>query len=190
MNNAATIETANRFIEQLRPIECELDAYCRRMVYNPADAPDALQNAVCNAARTYGRFQEGTNFRAWMFTILTREIFAINRQHARIAAHECGVEPEELEAYSDTAHTSDQGSDCANLDSMDWCDQSVATALQALTRHERSTLLLRAIGGFHYEEIASSLEIPLGSVIGYLGRARRKMRSALARPKNNFTKRS
>jgi RNA polymerase sigma-70 factor (ECF subfamily) len=52
--------------------------------------------------------------------------------------------------------------------------------LWRLAPAERTVLLLRAIGEFSYHEIHKILSIPVGSVMGYLSRARRKMRNALA----------
>ena len=54
-------------------------------------------------------------------------------------------------------------------------------ALKALTDSERAVLLLRAIGSFKYQEIAEELDLPIGSVMGYLARARKKMQAALRR---------
>ena len=51
--------------------------------------------------------------------------------------------------------------------------------MKTLSENERSVLLLRAIGRFHYAEIAEALDMPLGSVMGYLSRARKQMREAI-----------
>jgi RNA polymerase sigma factor (sigma-70 family) len=51
-----------------------LDALYRtalRMTRNPSDAEDLVQDALVRAFRFYDRFQPGTNFRAWLFKILT-----------------------------------------------------------------------------------------------------------------------
>ena len=53
--------------------------------------------------------------------------------------------------------------------------------LKILTDNERAVLLLRAIGEMRYREIAESLDIPLGSVMGHLARARQKMRTLIGR---------
>ena len=60
-------------------------------------------------------------------------------------------------------------------------DQNLVAGLKTLTDNERAVLLLRAIGELRYREIAESLEIPLGSVMGHLARARQKMRALIAR---------
>ena len=64
-------ERSARFLDLLRPIQRELEVYCRRMVWLCGDAEDALQNAVSRAFQAFDRYREDTNFRAWMFKILT-----------------------------------------------------------------------------------------------------------------------
>src|SRR5208283_180651 len=87
---------AERFLELLKPIQRDLENYCRRLIWEPQEAPDAIQNAVMRAFSAFERYQESGSFRAWMFKILTHEAFALNRRHARIARHEFQLEPEEL----------------------------------------------------------------------------------------------
>src|SRR5437016_1521693 len=90
-------EPAESFMALLRPIQRELEAYCRRLVWNENDASDALQNAVLNAFKAFDRYKEQNNFRAWVFKILTHEVFKLNAKHRRMAQLEFQVEPEELE---------------------------------------------------------------------------------------------
>jgi len=172
--------TADRFLEHLQPLERELEAYARRLSWEPQQAPDALQNAVLRAYTAFDRYREGTSFRAWMFKILTREVFALNRKHARIARHEFQLEPEELAALAGPGATGDARDWAPNLDALaDTLEPALLRALRNLTDLERAVLLLRAIGGFRYREISVALDIPLGSVMGDLARARQKLRLTL-----------
>jgi len=59
-------------------------------------------------------------------------------------------------------------------------DDGLVEALGRLAPPERTTLLLRAVGEFSYEEIHEIMGIPPGSVVGYLSRARQKLRRSLA----------
>lgn len=173
---------ADRFLALLKPLERDLEVYCRRLIWEPQETPDAIQNAVLRAFAAFDRYREDASFRVWMFRILTNEVFALNRRHARIAQHEFQIEPEELEelALQDSAWSSDVGG-MGSEALMEALDQDLVTALRTLTDAERAVLLLRAIGGFRYREIGVSMDIPLGSVMGYLARARQKMRHAIAR---------
>ncbi len=177
------LDPAAQFLELLEPIEGQLEGYCRRLIWDPQEAADALHNALVRAIAAFDRYRAGTNFRAWMYKILTHEVFALNRKHGRIAAREFQMDPVELELLA--AQSPGGGGDGPTDSSFEafpeLLDEDLLQALNTLAVEERATLLLRAIGGFKYREMAETLEMPMGSVMGYLGRARRKMRLALAR---------
>ena len=179
MCNTATSD-AERFLGLLRPIERDLERYCRRLIWEPQDAPDALQNAVMRAFAAFDRYHEDGSFRAWMFKILTREAFHVNRRHARIAQHEFQLEPEELEGLP-VAGEEDGDQPLSGEALEEALEPSVAAGLKTLTETERAVLLLRAIGDLRYREIGETLDIPLGSVMGNLSRARQKMRALISR---------
>jgi RNA polymerase sigma-70 factor (ECF subfamily) len=181
MGEAATTE-ADRFLALLRPIERDLETYCRRLIWEPHEAADALQNAVMRALAAFDRYHEDASFRAWMFKILTHEAFALNRKHARIARHEFQLEPEELEGLPCAEDLKPGGGQLLSAEALEeLLEPALAAGLKTLTDTERAVLLLRAIGELRYREISESLEIPLGSVMGNLARARQKMRAYLAR---------
>src|SRR5947199_8719586 len=125
---------ANRFLGLLRPIERELEVYCRRLTFDSRDAADAVQNAVLRAFRAFDRYHDDASFRAWMFKILTNEIFAINRKRGRVAEFEIAVEPEEMEEFA--------GLDFATESPISWetladaLDEELLAALQSLNEPE------------------------------------------------------
>jgi RNA polymerase sigma-70 factor (ECF subfamily) len=181
MRDMATID-ADRFLTLLKPIERDLETYARRLVWDVADAPDALQNAVMRAFAAFDRYHEDGSFRAWMFKILTHEAFALNRKYARIAKHEFQLEPADLAKLpggSAMDKESNRQLSAPELD--DLLDEQLAAGLRTLTDNERAVLLLRAVGELRYREIGETLDIPMGSVMGHLARARQKMRSLLKR---------
>jgi RNA polymerase sigma-70 factor (ECF subfamily) len=180
--NPADPSEADRFLALLQPIERDLERYCRRLIWEPQDVPDAIQNAVLRAFAAFDRYHADASFRAWLFKILTREVFALNRRHARIAHHEFQIEPEDLEALVATESVGDTGSPgLATAALADSLDETLVAGLRTLSENERASLLLRAIPSLSYREIAETLGIPLGSVMGHLSRARQKMRVALGR---------
>ncbi len=181
MRETATSE-ADRFLALLQPIERDLETYCRRLMWDPQEAPDTLQNAVMRAFAAFDRYHEDASFRAWMFKILTHEAFAMNRKHARIARHEFQLEPEELAGLPLTAGPEPASNQPLSPEALnEVLEPALATGLKTLTDTERAVLLLRAIVDLRYREIGESLGIPLGSVMGNLARARQKMRAYLAR---------
>src|SRR5712691_10156624 len=168
-----------RFLSLLRPIEGDLENYSRRMVFDRRDFEDALQNAVLRAFRAFDRYHDDASFRAWMFKILTNEIFAINRKRGRLAQVEIAVDPEEMEEFAGLEFATDMPISWDSL--ADALDEELLAALESLNQSERAVLLMRAIGDLRYREISECLGIPLGSVMGNLSRARQKMRDAILR---------
>ena len=169
---------ADRFLALLKPIQPELETYCRRLIWESQEAPDTLQNAVLRAFAAFDRYRPEASFRAWMFKILTREAFAMNRKHTRIARHEFQLDPEELASLAAADNPSPVS---YNEMFREPLEPTLAEGLKTLTDAERAVLLLRAIGDLRYREISDSLEIPVGSVMGNLARARQKMRAFLGR---------
>src|SRR5260370_40650550 len=132
-----------RFLGLLRPIEGDLENYCRRMVFDRRDFEDALQNAVLRAFRAFDRYHDDASFRAWMFKIVTNEIFAMNRKRGRIAEFEVPVASDEMEEFPDL----DQGSGAPSSSweaLADALDEDLLAALQTLNEPERAVLLMRA----------------------------------------------
>jgi RNA polymerase sigma-70 factor (ECF subfamily) len=178
---------ADRFLALLRPLERELEAYCRRLIWAVEDVPDAIQNAALRAVTAFERCHSEASFRPWMFKILTREILTVNRKHSRVARFEFQLEPEEIERLAEAAQPAEGLDDPRSWEAVsEALDQDLVAALKTLTDNERAVLLLRAVGDFRYREISEALEMPLGSVMGHLSRARHKMRSALSSPRRKI----
>lgn len=181
-------ERSARFLDLLRPIRLELEGYSRRMVWNPSDAEDAIQNAVSRAFQAFDRYRDGTNFRAWMFKILTNEILALNRKYARIAKLEFHLEPAELDALPALEQAAEYTEWLLSPYALkDALDENLLAALKTLSENERSVLLLRSIGDLRYAEIAEALEMPLGTVMSHLARARKQMREVIRRSNQRTT---
>lgn len=174
--------SGQRFLGLLRPIERDLEAYCRRLAFDVADVPDAIQNAVLRAFRAFDRYHDDASFRAWMFKILTNEVFALNRKRGRIERFEIPMEPEAMESLAGAAVSAEPFQSASSWENLaEALDQDLVAALESLNDMERAVLLLRAVGDLRYHEIGEALEMPIGSVMGYLARARQKMRDAILR---------
>ncbi len=170
----------DEFLALSEPVRRPLLAFCRHAVWNASDAEDLLQSALLTAWRRFGEFRPGTNFRAWVFRIAALEARNVNRRSGFTPLPEEDpprratdvVEMLEREWDYDGL-LADPGAIVARLSG------ELRGALGGLTPNERSVLLLRAVGDLAYREIAESLGMPLGSVMGFLSRARRKVRERL-----------
>src|SRR5881396_1678306 len=144
-------EQTVRFLGLLQPIQADLENYSRRMVFEQGDCEDALQNAVLRAFRAFDRYHDDASFRAWMFKILTNEVFAINRKRGRIAKLELAIEPEELDSLAGAATDMDFSLAPSSWEVLaDALDQDLLASLETLNEIERAVLLLRAIGDLRY----------------------------------------
>ncbi len=172
---------ADAFLELLQPLQKPLEGYCRRMLRNPSLAEDVLQSAVAAAFAEFVRPVQVAHFKAWIFRYVTLQIFNRNRKHEPITF---GEVPVDLPAEESWEFVTRDDTFAAMLEDPDVVlehfDDVVVEALGGLAPLERAVLLLRAIGELSYKEIHELLSIPLGSVIGYLSRARKRLRIALA----------
>lgn len=175
--------TAERFLALLRPIQRELEGLSRRLCWNEADTFDALQNAVLKAFKAFDRYHDDGCLRAWMFKIVTNEVRRLNQRQGRLARFECPTGPESFETLPACETTAIPWRDWLNAPEAlaDALDQELVVGLKTLTESERAVLLLRALGDFRYREIAEILEIPMGSVMGHLARARGKLQAVALR---------
>jgi RNA polymerase sigma-70 factor (ECF subfamily) len=172
---------ADAFVVLLSPLQGLLEAYCRRMLRDRSQVEDVLQSALADAFAKFDRYAAGTNFKAWIFRFVTLEVFNRNSKHEPVVLGEIPAdlpaeESWELVLNGDTFDAMLEKPDVV----LEHFDDVVVDALERLAPLERATLLLRAIGEFSYKEIHELLSIPVGSVIGYLSRARKRLRIALA----------
>jgi RNA polymerase sigma-70 factor (ECF subfamily) len=173
---------AEAFLALLRPLQAPLEAYCRRLLADRSQAEDVLQSAVAEAFARFASFDRaapGANFRAWMFRFVTLEAF--NRNRKRRPQLFGAAPPEAAAAPADAFAEEDWDALLEDPDrALEHFDDTLADALRRLPPPERAALLLRAVGELTYHEIHQLLSIPLGSVMGYLSRARWRLRRALA----------
>ena len=152
-----------------------------RMTRNPADAEDLLQETLLKGYRAYGRFEAGTNLRAWLFRILTNTFINSYRSKQRRPDESDLADVEDLFLYRrlgglEMARRGRSAED----ELMDLSTEGEVTdALEALPDHFRVPVLLADVEGFSYKEIAEILDIPIGTVMSRLHRGRKALQKSL-----------
>lgn len=141
----------------------------RRLVINPQDAHDLVQDAIVRALPALGRVTAGSHLRAWLLTILRRT----HIDRLRRVAREPQMIPiddmhETLTADEPAADTGDE-----------MTPDDIRAALRRVPRSFRQVLVLHALEGRSYREISRMLGLPLATVGTRLSRARLKLRDAL-----------
>ncbi|MCO5168761.1 MAG: RNA polymerase sigma factor [Planctomycetes bacterium] len=174
-------ERAESFLALLAPQREALLGFARRALHAPSDAEDAVQTATLRAFRDFHRFSGGS-FRAFAFTYLVHEVQNANRKRRPMTY---GLAPAEEPALEDDALAQlerEAAYDVLLADRervLPLLDAELAQALRALPEGEREAFLLRALGELKYAEIAATLQVPLGTVMTRLHRARARLRRAL-----------
>lgn len=183
------------YIHLLESCKQGLISYIRHSLWDKERIEDALQNTLLEGWKKFGVFSGSeTAFRAWMFQIATYTVFNMNRAGAK--------EKQRFTAINEEIISPEQGSDLINQpparpndfgrsggDYEKFLENSgrifeempdkIKGSIEALSENERSVFLLRSLGGLSYDEISQALSIPAGSVMGYLARARLKLREQL-----------
>ena len=153
----------------------------RRLTRNQADAEDLVQEAAFLAYRAFGSFEAGTNFRAWFFKILTNCYYSKRRREkSRPVTSDLDDTPDLfLYARSGQAGFPTRGPDPAAelLDKLG--TERITAAMGRLPDEYRVAATLYFMDDLSYEEIASVLECPVGTVRSRLHRSRKMLQKAL-----------
>jgi RNA polymerase sigma-70 factor (ECF subfamily) len=159
-----------------------LDALYRtalRMTRNPSDAEDLVQDALVRAYRFYDRFQPGTNFRAWLFKILTNT-YINNYRRKQGRPQESSLEDtEEFFLYNQLSSDGERVTDVEDtvLDRLG--ADAIQRAIDQLPPQFRTTVQLSDVEGLSYAEIAEATGVAKGTVMSRLFRGRRQLQRAL-----------
>lgn len=143
-----------------------------RLTRNEENAKDLTQETLIKAYQAYDRF-DGRNLKAWLLRILTNTFINQLRQGRR-SPDSASIEDsaEALQAAS---------SDPLPLERVlaQTLDQDIEKALASLPEEYRIAVVLSDIEGLSYQEIAESLDVPIGTVRSRLARGRAILRSKL-----------
>src|SRR6266478_2052724 len=143
----------------------------RWLLRNEQDAQDIVQEAYLRAFKSFGGFH-GSNGRAWLLTIVRNTAYTLLKKNRAVdltttfdeeihtAGHE-SVSPATILEHSENA-------------------ELIKEAMDELPVEFREILVLRHLEGLSYKEIAEIAQIPPGTVMSRLSRARAKLREYLA----------
>ena len=139
----------------------------------PEDANDVVQETYLRAFRTFANFAEGTNCKAWLFTILY-SVF-INRYRKEQREPDMVSMDEREETFHLAVADEQWESSFAALSGseLDWQGTEVKEALAKLPESFRTAVLLVDVEGLTYEEAAGVVVSPVGTLRSRLFRARR-----------------
>ena len=159
------------------PHQSEMYGVAMRICRNPDQAKDLVQETLMRAMVAWESFQTGSNLRAWLFRILTNSfinVYRKRRRHQRFATERPGDALAALYGTDvDHTETLDEA-----IVAQELCDE-VKTALDRLGPEYRDVVERADLRGEKYKDIAESLQVPIGTVMSRLFRARRVLETEL-----------
>ena len=169
----------NRQIElRVQKFECEALAHldtlrnaANRIAFQARDAEDIVQETYLRAWKYFDAFEEGTNCRAWLFGIMFNVINAKRGKQSRLVE----VPLEEDDILDSRVNNVVMFDPLKHLEG-----REVLEATNKLSEDHRAVLGLVVVEEFSYQEAATILGVPVGTVMSRLHRARRELRKRLA----------
>lgn len=137
-----------------------LRRYARALTRNVADADDLVQTVLLRACSNINRFEEGTNLRAWLLTIVHNCFIDDTRRTKRAREGNLSAETRLSGLYTPP-------NQIANIQLSE-----LEQAMSELPDDQRVTLILVALEDLSYEEAAKITNVPVGTIRSRLSRAR------------------
>ncbi|MEL6516683.1 MAG: RNA polymerase sigma factor [Pseudomonadota bacterium] len=142
-----------------------LRAFAMSLCRNSATADDMVQDAIEKAWVNFDKFKEGTNMRAWLFTILRNTYYSSRRKMKREVADPEGVFVGQM---------SEKPAHDGHLQL-----EEFRRAFITLSDEQREALTLVGAGGFSYEEAAEMCGCAVGTIKSRANRARKRLAELL-----------
>ena len=142
----------------------------RWLAGNDHDAQDVAQEASLRAFRFFGSFR-GENSRAWLLSIVRNTFYTWLRKN-RTPEKTVEINDETLEIEDASANAEAANPQFADAD-------AVRRAIADLPVEFREIVILREMEGFSYKEISDLAEVPIGTVMSRLARARKLLQKRL-----------
>lgn len=153
--------------DQLIGVLPRLRRFARGLTGSAVEADDLVQAACERALSRAHQFQEGTRFDSWMFRIV--QTIWIDQLRAR------DIRREEAEEEGVHVGTDEPGRRAEARLAL----EEVRAALQQLPSEQRAALLLVTVDGLSYKEAAVVAEVPVGTIMSRLARARIALQARL-----------
>jgi RNA polymerase sigma-70 factor, ECF subfamily len=148
-----------------------LKNFALKLTRNLEDATDLTQETITKAFYNHDKFREGTNMKAWLYTIM-KNIF-INDYRRKMTSQV--VSDDTDNQYYINSHSQRT----VNLGDRKMILKDIQKAISSLSTNLRVPFVM-AFQGYKYEEIAQHMKVPLGTVKIRIHNARKKLKSRLA----------
>ena len=173
--------TRREFEQTALPLLDNLYGAAMRLTRDPAEAEDLVQDSMVRAYRFWDTFKQGTNIKAWLFTIL-RNTF-INGYHRRGRARKFEADVNgQMRSLGPTvavAYSTSQPPGPEEVVSKQITTARIREALDSLPTDYRVAVILADLEGLSYKEIADAMDCPIGTVMSRIYRGRKLLHKLL-----------
>ena len=172
--------TQKQFEALLDPILGPAYGMAMHLTRNRSDAEDLVQEVCVKAFQAFHSFKMGTNFKAWFFRILTNQFLSTKRKEKSRPEEVELTDISELYIFTKSEEKSliSPGS-TESLVLSRMGEEDIREAMEALPVDYRIVNSLYFLSEFSYEELATILEIPIGTVRSRIHRGRKMLQKAL-----------
>lgn len=169
----STIEFDNRF-DQLSAM---LQSFAYKLTKNGEDAKDLFQETAFRAMTNRDKFRAGTNFKAWLFTIM-KNIF-INNYRKKMKANTI------MDSTDNMFYINSGSNAISNTAASNIMMDELTAMIDALDESMRVPFLMH-YQGYKYQEIADHLDLPLGTVKSRIFFARQELKQSVEKNYNSL----
>ena len=171
------IKADSRFERLILPHLDGAYTLARYLINDPTDAEDVVQEAILRAVQYFGTLQHESDARAWLLTIVRRECYnAWARRDGRMDSVSLDTpfaDEKHRPELVDTVESPDKAAERSLLRTR------IVQAVAHLPGHLREVVVMRELQELSYEEIAVITEVPIGTVMSRISRARARLADSL-----------
>lgn len=168
------------FEQQALPLMPQLYGAALRWTRNPSDAEDLVQETFAKAFTAWGKFEQGTNLKAWLFRIMTNTHINLYNKRAKDQAKTALDDLEDWQVGGGESITS-ISTRSAELEALDNLPSTVIRdALDAIPEEFRMVVYYAVVEGLPYAEIADVMGTPVGTVMSRLHRGKKLLKNLLS----------
>jgi RNA polymerase sigma-70 factor, ECF subfamily len=163
------------------PLMVPLFGAAMNLTRNARDAEDLIQDTFLRAFEKFGQYEQGTNLKAWLHRIMVNRFINLYRKkklrnESDFAEAEPFIGGEDAQLAKDYAGAKNARSLLSDAAFLDGLDGRLRKGLDTLPEDYRDVLVMNVVMDLPYKEISTALDIPIGTVMSRLSRAKSILR--------------
>ena len=173
-------EKLRSFEQQALPLMPQLYGAALRWTRNPSDAEDLVQETLAKAFVAWGKFEQGTNLKAWLFRIMTNTHINLYNKRSKDQAKTALDDLEDWQVGQGESITSisTRSAEAEALDNLP--SGIIKKALDEIPDEFRMVVYYAIVEGLPYAEIADVMGTPVGTVMSRLHRGKKLLKNLLS----------